>query len=96
MDFPSNDKVELKAYMNMFVAINMLTKMYSLDQAIDVLDIYFKTGDSNYLTTEDNIRDFVVSSNIRATIFPLMEGYPHLADFIDDVCTAKKEPTKGR
>ena len=79
---------------NMFVAIKMLTKYYTFDQAIDVLDNYFKTNDENFITIEDGIRQFVIDNRIRDIIFPLVNGrYNHLFDFINEIC-AQHEKSK--
>ena len=84
MKYSNTGNENIEALMNMFVAIKKLCVFYSLDQAVEVLDIYFKTNDPTYITNESNIRTFVVNSNIREMIFPLVDGkYNHLIDFIN-------------
>lgn len=86
------EKENLIALMNMFMTIKKLTKYYSFDQAVDVMDIYFKTNDQRYLTKEDGIREFVVNNNIREKIFPIIDGnYQHLMDFIDEFGSSNKK-----
>ena len=91
MNFVENEKLELKAFMNMFVAIKKLSTIYSLEQAVDVLDAYFKTNDEKYLPKEKEIRNFIVDSHMRDVIFPLVDGkYAHLMDFVDELCQTNK------
>ena len=92
----TKEKTELIAIMNMFVAIKKLCKHYTFDQAIDVLDMYFKTDDPVYLTNSDDIRNFIVNNNIRSTIYPLIEGkYKHLYEYIESL-DLSKDNTKAR
>ena len=82
----------LKALMDMFVAIKKLNVYYTFDQSVDILDIYFNTNDPKYITTYDDIRNFVVSSQMRDKIFPLVDGkYNHLFDFINELYPANKK-----
>lgn len=81
----SEERENVRTLINLFSAINKLNKMYTLDQAIDVLDIYFKTGDSTCITSEDGIREFVVNSHIREKLLPSLENYNHLAELIDEI-----------
>ena len=90
MSYFSDERVELKALMNLFIAISKLSKYYSFDQAIDVLDIYFKTNNEKVLTENDDIRYFVVSNNIRDFVYPLIVNeYDGLYEFLNQF-TVKK------
>ena len=92
MKYARDEKENLKALMNMFVAINKLSESYSFEQAIDILDGYFKTNDEKYLTTFGGIREFVVKSNMREKILPMIDGkYKHLEDFIVDLSSTNKK-----
>ena len=95
MSYIEDDNVELKAIMNMFVAIDKLSKVLSFEQSIDALDIYFKTGNSKYITNQNGIREFVENSNIREYIFPVIDGkYDHLYDFIKGMYPKENNITK--
>ena len=79
------------AIMNLFVTINKLTKFYDINQAIDVLDIYFKTGDIGYITKSNDVRDFVANIKLRETMLPLIgDNYNHLSDYISELCSSEK------
>lgn len=97
MESMNNRKRKLIALMDMFVAIKKLSKGYqSYDHAVDALDLYFKTNDPRYITTFGGIRDFVLESNIRNEIFPLIDGkYDHLDDFIKSLLQ-KEEKRKNK
>ena len=72
-------------YNDLLIAIKKLSVFYSIDQAVDVLDIYFKTNDEGCLPVTEGIRDYIKNSNLREKIFPLVDGkYNHLMDFIND------------
>ena len=84
-------KLDFMTLMNLFLAINKLRVFNTIDQSIDILDVYFKTGDAGVLTTFDNIREYVVSSGIRETILPIYETYAHLANFLNEIAPMKKK-----
>ena len=90
MDYEEKENSTLKGAMNMFVALSKLSKIYSFDQAVDVMDIYLKTNDPKYLTPEYGIRDFVVDNGIRDAINPLTEGKDHLMDYLEEVFPPKE------
>ena len=84
-------KLDFMTLMNLFLTINKLRVFNTIDQSIDILDVYLKTGDAGVLTTFDNIREFVVNSGIRENILPIYETYPHLADFLNEIAPMKKK-----
>ena len=92
MSYTNEERENVKAMMNLFVAINKLSSIYTIDQSIDVLDIYFVTGQAEYISSQDGIRDFIVNSNLREEFLPIYsEGYNHLADYIDSLFTFKNK-----
>ena len=94
MSYIDEERPNIKAMMNLFVTINKLTKNNTMDQAIDILDMYLKTGNSKYITIYDGIREYVENSNILETFQPIYDaGYNHLQDYLNDL-TPKKEKTK--
>ena len=94
MSYFEEEKEEIRALVDLFDTIKGINKSCSLDQAVDIMDMYLRTGDEKYLTKEDNIRDNVVKSNIRETFYPIYEeGYEHLSDYIEDMIP-KKSKTK--
>lgn len=94
MSYINEERPNVKAMMDLFVAINELCKYYTLDQAIDVLDIYLKTGNSKNISAFGEVREYVENSNILETFQPIYdEGYNHLHDYLDGIIP-KKEKTK--
>lgn len=92
MDNLNDEKEYLKTLMNFFAAIKQLCTFYSFEQAIDAMDIYFKTGDETYLTKENGIREFVVSNKIREKMLPVIGSkYEHLEDFLVDFSSPNKK-----
>lgn len=95
MSYLEDEREELQAMMNMFVAIKKLKTIYSMDQAIDIMDEYLKTGNEKVLMNLDDTREFVKNSNFRDTFLPIYdEGYDHLHDYINDICPSKKTKSK--
>ena len=68
----SKEKVYFDAYAALFDAIRKLCVFYRFDQAVEIMDIYFKDGDVKVLTRESGIRDFVVASNLREVLYPVI------------------------
>lgn len=94
MSYFEEEKEGIRALVDLFGTIKGINKSCSLDQAVDIMDMYLRTGDEKFLTKEDNIRDNVVKSNIRETFYPIYEeGYEHLSDYIEDMIP-KKSKTK--
>ena len=90
MSYIEEERPKIRATMDMFVAMKQLTDFYSVDQAMEIMDRYLKTGDEGCIMTYDGVRDFVAKSKIRDTFQPIYdEGYNHLADYINDIIPAK-------
>ena len=68
----SKEKVYFDAYAALFDAIRKLCVFYRFDQAVEIMDIYFKDGDVKVITRESGIRDFVVASNLREVLYPVI------------------------
>lgn len=90
MNYKEKENSTLKGAMNMFVAINKLCSLYTFEQAVDIMDIYFKTDDSKYIPSELGIRDYVVNNGIRDAINPLTEGKDHLMDYLEEIFPPKE------
>lgn len=86
MENKQNDYIE--AFMNFFVVLKKMSKYYTFDQSLEVMDNYIKYGDPGVITTEDNLRDYVITNNFRDIIYQQMVGnYEHLADYLADLGT---------
>lgn len=90
MSYNNKERPNISALMKMFVALNELCKYYPIDHAIDVLDIYFKTGDPIYLPSPNNFRSSIVNSNIREYMLPIYEENDHLYNYLDEITPQKK------
>ena len=88
------ERPEMESMINLFVTLKMLRNYYSMDQALEILDVYLKSGNIKVITTQDDIRDFVAKSNILESFQPIYEeGYKHLSDYIEDI-SPKKQKSK--
>ena len=86
MENKQNDNII--ALMDFFVVLKKLNKFYTFDQSLEVMDAYIRYGDPNVITTEDNLRDYVIANNFRDIISQQMIGkYNHLADYLADLGT---------
>lgn len=86
MENKQNDYIV--ALMNFFVVLKTLNKYYSFDQTIEIMDTYIRYGDPKVITTEDNLRDYVITNNFRDIIYQQIVGnYNHLADYLADLGT---------
>ena len=86
MENKQNDYIV--ALMNFFVVLKTLNKYYSFDQTIEIMDTYIRYGDPKVITTEHNLRDYVITNNFRDIIYQQIVGnYNHLADYLADLGT---------
>ena len=85
MSFIKEERPDVKSLISLFVFIDKLSSMYTIDQAIDVLDAYFKSGDQNLLPPQNGIRETIVKSNIKDFCLPIYENYNHLYDYVNDM-----------
>ena len=91
MSYLKEERPEIQTMIDLFTTIDKLNKIYSVDQSLDILDMYIKNGDEKVITPEYGIREFVSKSNIRNTFLPIYEnGYNHLMDYIEDMYPSKK------
>ena len=88
----SKEKVYFDAYVSLFDAIRKLCVFYRFDQAVEIMNMYLKDGDVKVLTRENGIRDFVVASNLREILYPVItEKYGDLYGFFNEQLVNKSK-----
>ena len=92
MSYKNVQRPNIEAMMNMFIALHELKKSQTIDQAIDSLDLYLRTGDKKYLTTENDLRERIANTDIVEYFQPIYEeGYDHLYYYLDEIAPTKRK-----
>jgi len=85
-----DDLQQISAYYNLLVdIIATMTKKFginNIDSAFASLDLYLKTGNAKYITRNNNLRERVISSNLRLNINQILSSYNmQLYDYLNQL-----------